>query len=96
MFYSGWYDPLIQNVAYLTYATNAPGYGPIANDTILQQVNNTLYKEGGCYDQERACYAAGPGNVETPDSDTICKAADDYCVRLFPPSLHCTVVNSSS
>ncbi|KAJ6576180.1 hypothetical protein B0H10DRAFT_1963635 [Mycena sp. CBHHK59/15] len=24
---NGWYDPLIQNLAYLTFATNAPGYG---------------------------------------------------------------------
>ncbi|KAF8868635.1 Alpha/Beta hydrolase protein, partial [Infundibulicybe gibba] len=29
MINNGWYDPLIQNQAYVDFATNAPGYGPL-------------------------------------------------------------------
>lgn len=73
---SGWYDPLIQNKAYLDFAINAPGYGQLQPDDVLQQMNTSFFESGGCNDQELACYAAGTG----PDSNVICNNADNFCV----------------
>jgi len=72
-------DPLIQIQALVEFATNAPGYGPLQNDTILKQVNKAFYGKNGCKDQQEACYAAKNNAL----SDKICVAADDYCVRLY-------------
>ena len=77
--HSGWYDPLLQNKAYVDFATNAPGYGQLQNDTVIASLNQAFFEKGGCQDQELACYAAG----ETPESNQICSTADDFCVR--PP-----------
>ena len=74
---SGWFDPLIQNKAYIDFATNAPGYGQLQNDTVLQQLNQAYYGPGGCKEQEEACYAAGDSYA----SNYICRTADDFCVR---------------
>jgi hypothetical protein len=57
---------------------NAPGYGPLQNDTILKQVNKAFYGENGCKEQQEACYAAGNNTL----SNKICSAADLYCVSL--------------
>ena len=80
---SGWYDPLIQNEAYLDFATFAPGYGQLQSDDVLAAMNRSFFEAGGCRDQELACYAAG----ETPESNQICRQADDFCVRA-PPHLY--------
>ena len=74
--FSGWYDALIQNKAYVDFATNAPGYGQLQNDTVLQQLNQGYYGPGGCKEQEEACYAAGDSDA----SNEICATADDFCV----------------
>lgn len=74
---SGWYDPLIQNLAYLTFATDAPGYGPLVSNATLTKMHNDYYKPGGCLALEQACYAAGNGSA----SNAACKTADDGCVR---------------
>ena len=76
---SGWYDPLIQNKAYVDFATNAPGYGQLQNDTVLQQLNRAYYGPGGCKEQEEACYAAGDSEA----SNKICRTTDAYCVRYI-------------
>jgi carboxypeptidase C (cathepsin A) len=76
--YSGWYDPLIQNLAYLTFATNAPGYGQLVSDEVLQQMNASYFMPNGCKAQEEACYAAKNSNA----SNAICSNADDFCVSL--------------
>lgn len=73
---SGWFDPLLQNKAYVDFATNAPGYGQLQNDTVIAQLNQAFFEKGGCQDQELACYAAG----ESPESDKMCRTADDFCV----------------
>ncbi|KDR67990.1 hypothetical protein GALMADRAFT_161293 [Galerina marginata CBS 339.88] len=84
MINNGWYDPLIQNKAYLDFATNAPGYGQLQPDDVLQQMNESFFSPGGCKEQEEACFAAGPG----PDSDKICGQADNFCVdNLFVPAV---------
>ncbi|KAF4610985.1 hypothetical protein D9613_006719 [Agrocybe pediades] len=84
MINNGWYDPLIQNKAYLDFATNAPGYGQLQPDDVLQQMNASYFGPGGCKEMEEACYAAGTG----PESDKICKKADNFCVEnLFIPAV---------
>ena len=74
---SGWYDPLIQYKAFVDFATNAPGYGQLQNDTVLQQINQGYYGPGGCKEQEEACYAAGNSDA----SNEICRTSVDFCVR---------------
>lgn len=54
----GWYDPLLQNKAYVHSVTYAPGYGQLQNDTAIA-FNEALYGSGGCQDQEMDYYAAG-------------------------------------
>ncbi|EIW52048.1 alpha/beta-hydrolase [Trametes versicolor FP-101664 SS1] len=77
MINNGWYDPLLQNQAYVDFATDAPGYGPLQTPAVLAKLNQSYFEVGGCRDQELACYAAGEG----PDSNDICGTADDFCVE---------------
>ncbi|KAF5309064.1 hypothetical protein D9619_013580 [Psilocybe cf. subviscida] len=84
MINNGWYDPLIQNQAYVDFAFNAPGYGPLQPDNVLQQLNQSFFMPGGCKDQEEACIAAASDS----DSDAICKKADNFCVNnVFSPAV---------
>ncbi|KAI0768078.1 alpha/beta-hydrolase [Trametes elegans] len=76
MINNGWYDPLINNEAYVDFATFAPGYGQLQSDEVLAKLNESFYGHGGCRDQELACYAAG----ESSESNRICANADDYCI----------------
>ncbi|ESK90545.1 carboxypeptidase s1 [Moniliophthora roreri MCA 2997] len=77
MINNGWYDPLIQNKAYVDFATEAPGYGQLQNDTVLKQLNEAYFGPGGCLEQEQACYDAGNGTA----SNQICIAADNFCIE---------------
>jgi len=82
---NGWIDPLIQNEAYLTFAQNAPGYGQLLSNETLKNISAALYNEGGCVDQEKACYAAGNLNAS---ADTVCLNADNYCGNyVFSPAV---------
>ncbi|KAH9903132.1 alpha/beta-hydrolase [Cubamyces lactineus] len=84
MINNGWYDPLIQNEAYVRFATFAPGYGQLQSDEVLAQLNESFFGPGGCQEQELACYAAD----ESPESNTICRAADDFCIdNVFVPAI---------
>ncbi|KAI9070306.1 alpha/beta-hydrolase [Trametes sanguinea] len=84
MINNGWYDPLIQNEAYVQFATFAPGYGQLQSDDVLAQLNQSFYGPGGCQEQERACYAAG----ESPESNGICAKADAFCIEnVFTPAV---------
>ena len=78
---SGWYDPLLQNEAYVTFATDAPGYGPLQNASVLAQLHADFYDPGGCRDQEIACEALGNTNDANATANHICRTADDFCVR---------------
>ncbi|KAF9238093.1 Alpha/Beta hydrolase protein [Melanogaster broomeanus] len=78
MINNGWYDPLIQNIAYYTFATNAPGYGQLQSDAVLMNMYDALYGPDGCVEQEEACYAAG--NSSDSESSKICRTADKYCI----------------
>ncbi|KAI0356751.1 alpha/beta-hydrolase [Trametes cingulata] len=84
MINNGWYDPLIQNQAYVEFATFAPGYGQLQSDEVLAKLNQSFFEPGGCRDQELACYAAG----ESADSNRICGQADDFCIEnVFVPAV---------
>lgn len=75
---SGWYDPLLQNEAYVQFATNAPGYGQLQSDSVIASLNKAFFGAGGCQEQEQACYAAGTG----PNSNAVCTKADNFCVSI--------------
>ncbi|RDX52337.1 alpha/beta-hydrolase [Lentinus brumalis] len=75
MINNGWHDPLIQFKAYIDFATDAPGYGPLQNETVLAAMSRSFYEEGGCLDQVIACYT-----TETEASNEICYNADDFCL----------------
>ncbi|KAL0945855.1 hypothetical protein HGRIS_012138 [Hohenbuehelia grisea] len=84
MINNGWYDPLIQNQAYVDFATNAPGYGQLQSDAVIAALNDAFFKPGGCRDQEEACFAAG----NSTQSNAICGKADDFCVEnVFVPAV---------
>ncbi|EMD36755.1 hypothetical protein CERSUDRAFT_114672 [Gelatoporia subvermispora B] len=84
MINNGWYDPLLQNEAYVNFATNAPGYGQLQSDEVLAQLNQAFFGPGGCQEQEEACYAAG----EDADSNQICRKADNFCIdNVFVPAV---------
>ncbi|KAK7680316.1 hypothetical protein QCA50_016556 [Cerrena zonata] len=83
MINNGWYDPLIQNLAYLDFATDAPGYGQLQSDTVLAQMKDAYFRAGGCRDQELACY-----NATGTASNQICRTADNFCIdELFSPAV---------
>ncbi|KAG1766459.1 Alpha/Beta hydrolase protein [Suillus occidentalis] len=75
MINNGWFDPLIQNIAWLNFATYAPGYGQLQPDEVLKNMSDALYGSNGCVAQEKACYAAG----NSISSNKICRDADNYC-----------------
>ncbi|THH14802.1 hypothetical protein EW146_g5581 [Bondarzewia mesenterica] len=88
MINNGWYDPLLQNEAYVTFATNAPGYGPLQNASVLAKLNKSFFESGGCKDQEIACEALGNTNDVNATANRICKTADDFCVdNVFVPAV---------
>ncbi|GLB39568.1 putative serine carboxypeptidase [Lyophyllum shimeji] len=84
MINNGWYDPLLQNKAYVDFAINAPGYGQLQSDSVIKQINESYYKPNGCKDQEEACYAAG----NSAASNSICLDADNFCIeKVFVPAV---------
>ncbi|KAJ7206486.1 alpha/beta-hydrolase, partial [Mycena pura] len=81
---NGWYDPLIQNLAYLQFATNAPGYGQLQSNAVLAKMNTSFFEKNGCQEQEQACFDAG----NSASSNAICMKADNFCVEnLFIPAV---------
>ncbi|KAJ7234773.1 Alpha/Beta hydrolase protein [Mycena haematopus] len=79
MINNGWIDPLIQNLAYVTFAQNAPGYGAIQSASTVKKMNTTYYESNGCLAQQQACYAAG----NSSKSSTTCTNADNFCATLY-------------
>ncbi|KAJ7590662.1 alpha/beta-hydrolase [Mycena floridula] len=87
MINNGWYDPLIQNQAYVDFATNAPGYGQLQSDAVIKALNDAFFSPGGCQAQEEACYAADAAGNSTV-SNRVCSKADDFCVdNVFVPAV---------
>ncbi|KIW96126.1 uncharacterized protein Z519_03193 [Cladophialophora bantiana CBS 173.52] len=72
---NGWYDPLIQYQAYYNFTVfpgNTYNYDPY-NQSIKNQIYNSLYGRGNCYDQTVDC--------NTRKIDEICTAADNFCYQ---------------
>ncbi|KAG1859207.1 Alpha/Beta hydrolase protein [Suillus subluteus] len=73
-----------QNIAFLNFATYAPGYGQLQPDDVLKNISDSLYGPDGCVAQESACYAAG----NSTQSNKICRDADNYCGNnVFTPAV---------
>ncbi|KAF8574796.1 alpha/beta-hydrolase [Ramaria rubella] len=75
MINNGWFDPLLQYRSYIDFAADAPGYGPLVNASVIEQLNQTWFSPDGCLAQEEACYAAGTD----AHSNAICIKADNNC-----------------
>ncbi|KAF8221825.1 hypothetical protein L208DRAFT_1414454 [Tricholoma matsutake] len=54
MINNGWFDSLIQNKAYVDFATYAPSYGQLQSDA-----TQAYHGPGGRKHQEEASYATG-------------------------------------
>ncbi|KAG1859206.1 Alpha/Beta hydrolase protein [Suillus subluteus] len=73
-----------QSIAFLNFATYAPGYGQLQPDDILKNISDYLYGPDGCVAQESACYAAG----NSTHSNKICRDAGNYCnLNVFMPAV---------
>ncbi|KAG2036585.1 Alpha/Beta hydrolase protein [Suillus americanus] len=84
MINNGWYDPLIQTISFLSFATYAPGYGQLQPDDVLKNISDALYGLDGCVAQEKACYAAG----NSTHSNKVCLDANNYCAdNVFTPAV---------
>lgn len=77
---SGWFDPLIANKAYIDFATNAPRYGPLQKQDVINAMTEAYYGLGGCRDLLQGCSALGNSSV----SNGVCYAADVFCVSDLP------------
>ncbi|KAJ8519850.1 hypothetical protein ONZ45_g3267 [Pleurotus djamor] len=75
MINNGWFDPLLQNKAYVDFATNAPRYGQLQPDAMISSLNDAYYGPGGCQEQLQACSDAGTSIA----SNSICNFADTFC-----------------
>ncbi|EIM84650.1 alpha/beta-hydrolase [Stereum hirsutum FP-91666 SS1] len=87
MINNGWYDPLIQNEAYVLFAMDPPGYTPWLNDTQLSALNTSFFEPGGCEEQEIACEALRNTDSANRTVDEVCIKADNFCVEnVFVPA----------
>ncbi|KAF8524562.1 alpha/beta-hydrolase [Hysterangium stoloniferum] len=84
MINNGWFDPLLQYRSYIDFAADAPGYGPLVDASVIEQLNTTWFSANGCLAEELKCYAAGTDSK----SNTICKKTDNDCFeQTFVPIL---------
>ncbi|KAJ7253703.1 alpha/beta-hydrolase [Mycena haematopus] len=76
MINDGKHDPLIQYASYITFAADAPGYGPLQPESVISTMSDAFFKNStGCQAQLEDCYAAGT----THSDDALCAAANDLC-----------------
>ncbi|KAJ7484423.1 Alpha/Beta hydrolase protein [Mycena latifolia] len=84
MINDGKHDPLIQYASYITFAADAPGYGPLQDDSTISDMSDAFTKKNGCQSQLEACYAAGTKKAD----DALCVAANDLCTSdIFYPAI---------
>jgi carboxypeptidase C (cathepsin A) len=73
---NGWFDPIAQYAAYYNY-TVYPGNPYVGdtffNETIKEQMYNSMYGAGNCLDQLNDCASSG--------INEICSAADNFCYQ---------------
>ncbi|CCM03187.1 uncharacterized protein FIBRA_05309 [Fibroporia radiculosa] len=84
MINNGWFDPLIQNQAYVDFVRDAPGYGQLQDDAAIAQANASFYEPGGCQVQLQNCDKAG----NSTESNPICQNAAAYCLdEVYKPAI---------
>jgi len=85
MINDGKHDPLIQYASYITFAADAPGYGPLQNDKVINAMSDAFFqKTTGCQAQLQDCYDAGTKRAD----DDLCAAANDLCNQhIFLPAI---------
>ncbi|PFH46762.1 hypothetical protein AMATHDRAFT_69125 [Amanita thiersii Skay4041] len=78
---NGRHDPLIQSQSYIEFVTNAPGYGPLQNDSTIAAMSAEFDSPDGCKHQLEICYASG--------SDQQCSDAYKFCQRtVYEPAVN--------
>ncbi|KAJ7150981.1 alpha/beta-hydrolase [Mycena crocata] len=84
MINNGKHDPLIQYASYITFAADAPGYGPLQSASVLSDMAEAFSKKNGCQAQLEDCYASGTRRAD----DALCAAANDLCTQeIFYPAI---------
>ncbi|CAK5277127.1 unnamed protein product [Mycena citricolor] len=84
MINDGKHDPLIGYGSYISFASDAPGYGPLQPTPVINNMTQSYMETGGCADQLKQCYRAGNGTA----ADKLCATAEHYCTRkLFRPAV---------
>ncbi|KAH8835866.1 alpha/beta-hydrolase [Flagelloscypha sp. PMI_526] len=73
----GKHDALIQYGALAGFASNAPGYGPLQNQSVIDQMNAAYLGPNGCQSKLEECVSA----PRTKAGDKICNDAYDGCER---------------
>ncbi|KAJ6491330.1 alpha/beta-hydrolase [Mycena vitilis] len=85
MINDGKHDPLIQYASYITFAADAPGYGPLQDDATISAMSDAFSKKNGCQAQLQDCYDAGTKRAD----DLLCAVANDLCNdAIFYPAIH--------
>ncbi|KAJ7322923.1 alpha/beta-hydrolase [Mycena albidolilacea] len=85
MINDGKHDPLIQYASYISFAADAPGYGPLQSESVIGAMSDAFYKEAGCRAQLEDCYAAG---TKRASDNALCAAANDLCNQdIFHPAI---------
>ncbi|KAJ7098236.1 alpha/beta-hydrolase [Mycena epipterygia] len=75
MINDGKHDPLIQYASYITFAADAPGYGPLQNTALISKMADAFIETDGCQAQLKTCYAAGTTSMD----NALCAAANGLC-----------------
>ncbi|KAJ7698636.1 alpha/beta-hydrolase [Mycena rosella] len=84
MISDGKHDPLIQYASYITFAADAPGYGPLQDASTISNMTDAFSKKDGCRAQLEDCYAAGTTHAD----DALCSAANNVCMQdVFYPAI---------
>ncbi|KAF9005082.1 alpha/beta-hydrolase [Cyathus striatus] len=72
---NGRHDPLTLARSYLQFAANAPGYGPLQNESTIAHMQDSFFADDGCQTRLQSCYAADG----VSDSNHTCLNAYAHC-----------------
>ncbi|KAF9445439.1 alpha/beta-hydrolase [Macrolepiota fuliginosa MF-IS2] len=74
---NGGHDPLTQMTSLVDFTTNAPGYGRLQNETVVNEMKDALVIPDGCRDSLQRCALAD----DSPTGSMTCKSAYVFCHR---------------
>ncbi|KAF8989272.1 Alpha/Beta hydrolase protein [Cyathus striatus] len=72
---NGRHDPLTLARSYIDFAANAPGYGPLQNETVISTIKENFYQEDGCRSRLMKCNSA----ENSRDTAELCLNAYVHC-----------------